>query len=45
MARKKLGCSRRRHLAAVDEWLAKLEHEYGLVPPGSESWAAKLLAE
>jgi hypothetical protein len=32
-----------RHLAAVDEWLAELEREYGPVPPETLDWAAKLV--
>ena len=34
---------RRRHLSAVDEWLAELETEHGPVPPETLDWAAHLV--
>jgi hypothetical protein len=35
--------ARLRHLAAVDEWLAELDAEYGPVPPETLEWAARLV--
>lgn len=35
--------ARMRHLAAVDEWLAELEREYGPVPSETLQWAADLI--
>jgi hypothetical protein len=32
---------RRRHLAAVDEWLAELDREHGPVPVETLEWAAR----
>lgn len=37
--------ARLRHLAAVDEWLAELDAEYGPVPPETLEWAARLVDE
>lgn len=34
---------RRRHLAAVDEWLAELEQEHGPVPSETLEWAARMV--
>jgi hypothetical protein len=35
--------ARRRHLEAVDEWLAELDRRYGAVPPETLEWAARLV--
>jgi hypothetical protein len=35
--------ARMRHLAAVDEWLAEMEREYGPVAPETLEWAARLV--
>jgi len=32
-----------RHLAAVDDWTAELEREYGPVPPETLEWAAQIV--
>jgi hypothetical protein len=37
--------TRLRHLAAVDDWLAEMEHEHGPVPPETLEWAAVLVDE
>ncbi len=37
--------ARLRHLAAVDEWLAEMEREYGPVPTETLEWAAKLVGD
>lgn len=37
--------ARLRHLDAVDEWLAEMEHEHGAVPPETLEWAAVLVDE
>ena len=37
--------ARLRHLAALDEWLAELDAEYGPVPPETLEWAARLVDE
>jgi predicted transcriptional regulator len=34
---------RRRHLGAVDEWLAELERAHGPVPVETLEWAARLV--
>jgi hypothetical protein len=34
---------RLRHLTAVDEWLAELDHEHGPVPAETLEWAARLV--
>ncbi len=34
---------RRRHLSAVDEWLAELERAHGPVPVETLEWAARLV--
>lgn len=34
---------RRRHLAAVDDWLAELERSHGPVPVETLEWAARLV--
>jgi predicted transcriptional regulator len=34
---------RRRHLAAVDDWLAELERAHGPVPIETLEWAARLV--
>lgn len=34
---------RQRHGAAVDEWLAELEHDHGPVPVETLEWAARLV--
>lgn len=36
---------RRRHLLAVDQWLADQEQEHGPVPPETLEWAASLVGE
>ena len=35
--------AQRRHLAAVDEWLAELDETHGAVPPETLEWAARLV--
>jgi len=35
--------ARLRHLSAVDEWIAELEHKYGPVPPETMEWAARIV--
>jgi hypothetical protein len=37
--------ARLRHLAAVDDLLAEMEHEHGPVPPETLEWAAVLVDE
>lgn len=34
---------RRRHLAAVDEWLGELDRKHGPVPKGTRAWAAEVV--
>jgi len=36
---------KRRHLAAVDEWLAELDREHGPVPVETLEWAAHLVED
>jgi len=31
-----------KHLAAVDEWLAELERDFGPIPPETLEWAAQI---
>jgi hypothetical protein len=33
------------HFAAVDEWLAEMDAEYGPVPPEIQAWATRLVDE
>ena len=33
------------HFAAVDEWLAEMDAEYGQVPPEIQAWATQLVDE
>jgi len=35
--------ARLEHLAAVDDWLAELEHDHGPIPAETLEWAAKLV--
>lgn len=35
--------ARRRHLAAVDEWLDELEAAHGPIPPQTLEWASRLV--
>lgn len=35
--------ARLRHLAAVDDWLAEMERDYGPIPPETLEWAAQLV--
>jgi len=34
--------ARVKHLAAVDEWLAELERDFGPIPPETLEWAAQI---
>jgi hypothetical protein len=34
---------RRRHLAAVDEWLIELDHKHGPPSPEATAWAARVV--
>lgn len=35
--------AKRRHLAAVDDWLTELEREHGPIPPETLEWAAQVV--
>lgn len=35
--------ARLRHLAAVDDWLAEMDSEYGPVPSETSEWAARVV--
>ena len=35
--------ARLQHLAAVDTWLAELDHGHGPVPPETLEWAARIV--
>ena len=37
--------ARLRHLAAVDDWLAELDHTHGPVPQETLEWAARLVGD
>jgi hypothetical protein len=37
--------ARLQHLAAVDEWLAELDHAHGPVPSETLEWAARLVEQ